>query len=283
MKSTESVQWFDGIESVIIEPLKFKAKLAIGEDAYTSLRMKNKAFEAWDAFGAGATAVTVAQSSAVASTFFAPSGLLSIIGIGTAVTPLGWVVSAGVLSAGAWIGISRYLKEKTGDRVTVIPEFINTPLDILGLALFDFIAPLALKIANVDGGVDQSEKQAIVSYFLNEWGYDPVFVERGIAYTEKNLSNFSIKDTAINLAEFKKENPDCNYSAMSQDILKFLNEVMEADGKVDEREEMAINMIENIFTEVGKTNISEKIKGGAAMISDTIGNVITNGVLGSKK
>jgi len=283
MTSADSRQWFDDIETVIIEPLKFKAKLAIGEDAYTSLRVKNKAFEAWDAFGVGATAVTAAKSSAIASTFFAPSGLLAAIGIGTAVTPIGWVISAGVVSAGAWFGVSRYLKDKTSDRVTVIPEFINTPLDILGLALFDFIAPLALKLAYVDGTIDQLEKEVISDYFVNEWGYDSVFVEKGITYTEKYLSEFLIKDVAKNLAEFKKANPDCNYSAMSQDILRFLNEIMEADGKIDEREEMAINLVGSIFSDVGKINIRKNIQSGINKITNTVGSILEKGDQGSKK
>ncbi|RDH82477.1 MAG: TerB family tellurite resistance protein [endosymbiont of Galathealinum brachiosum] len=278
MNVNDSSKWFDNVETVIVEPLKFKAKLSIGEDAYTSLRMKNKVFEAWDAFGVGATAVTVAQSSAVASTFFAPSGLLAVLGIGTAVTPIGWVISACVVSTGAWVGVSRYLKGKTGDRVTVIPEFINTPLDILGLALFDFIAPLALRLANIDGDIDQSEKQVISTYFISEWGYDPMFVDKGMAYTEANLADFSIKVLAHNLAEYKKENPDCNYPAMSKEILGFLNEIMLADGRIDEREEMAIDLVENIFSDVGKINIKKNIKEGVDKITNTIGGFLSKSV-----
>ncbi len=94
MSDQSQKDWFNNVESVVTEPLKFKAKLAIGEDAYTSLKLKNAALEAWDTIGVATTAATVAKSSVIASTFFAPSGFLAWLGIGTAVTPIGWVILA---------------------------------------------------------------------------------------------------------------------------------------------------------------------------------------------
>ncbi|MCZ6488581.1 MAG: TerB family tellurite resistance protein, partial [Gammaproteobacteria bacterium] len=82
-----NLSWFHDIETIVSEPLNFKSKLAIGEDAYTSLKLKNAVFEAWEVAGVATTAVVVAKSSVVATTFFAPSGLLAMIGIGTAATP----------------------------------------------------------------------------------------------------------------------------------------------------------------------------------------------------
>ena len=111
--SADTREWFQDIETVVSEPLIFKAKLGIGEDAYTSLRVKNTVFEAWDTLGAAGAAVSVAQSSVIASSFFAPTGWLAVIGIGTAATPIGWVVAAGVVTGGAWLGVSRYLKNNT--------------------------------------------------------------------------------------------------------------------------------------------------------------------------
>ncbi len=70
---------------------------------------------------------------------------------------------------------------------------------------------------------------------------------------------------------------------MSQDILGFLNEIMEADGRVDEREEMAINLVENIFSEVGQINIRRNIQAGIDKITNTVGGVLTKSPQGSKK
>jgi hypothetical protein len=111
MMNDQNKDWFSGIDNIVNDPLRFKARLAIGEDAYTSLRLKNAVLDAWDAVGAGAAAAGVAQSSAVASTFFAPSGFLAAIGFGAAVTPIGWVAVAGVMTGAAWLGITRYMKK----------------------------------------------------------------------------------------------------------------------------------------------------------------------------
>lgn len=285
MTNNNEKYYFDGVESVITQPLSFKAKLAIGEDAYTSLRLKNAAFEAWDAISAGAAAVTAAKSATVASTFFAPTGLLSAIGIGTAVTPVGWVIAAGFLTSGAWLGISRYSKKTLSDRATVIPDFINTPMDVLAIGLFKLIAPLVMKIADADGHIDEVERDHINNYFVKEWGYDKTFVTGGLALIESDLSEFSIKELAITLAEFKKANPDCNYGSMSKEIVGLLRNTMEVNGVIDEREEMAIKKVQNIFEEVNATAFSKamgSIKSGVNSAKNATGNLIPDSVFSKK-
>jgi len=283
MNSKDSSEWFNDTESVINEPLRFKEKLSIGEDAYTSLRVKNTVLEAWDTLGVATTAVAVAKSSAVASTFFAPSGFLAAIGIGAvAATPLSWVIAAGVISSGAWVGITRYIKNQSNSRVSVIPKFINTPMDVLAIGLFDLIAPLALKIAIVDGCVNESEKIFIRDYFIFEWGYDPTFVKDALALAESNLSDFSIKEIACSLAEFQKSNPDCNFREISKEIVAFLKGVMEADGKTDEREMQEIEKIESIFSEAGKINIRENVVAVWKKCSYSIRNFVMSGSMSSK-
>lgn len=244
---------FSDVKVVICEPLKFKLKLAIGEAAYRTLRLKNKVSDFWDVGGAIGTGAGVAKTAFVASTFFAPQGALALFGLGTAVTPVGWVVAAAVLSGGAFIGVRSILRDASGSRVSVIPKFINTPIDVLAISLFDLIAPLALKIASVDGQVTEAERKWIKDYFVIEWGYDPLFIEVGCNLLEAKLEEFSIKEVAESFAEFSKTNPDCNYAEMTRDLLGFLNGVMEADGKIDEREEFAIEKIEAIFAETGRT------------------------------
>jgi uncharacterized tellurite resistance protein B-like protein len=248
MTDKNQIEWFSKIDSIINDPLKFKIKLAIGENAYKELRIKKAAWEVWDISNVATGPVQIA---ALATTWF-----------GVSATPIGWLVLAGVLSSGAYIGITRYLKSKDQDRVDVIPKFINTPLDVLALGLFDLLAPLALKVANVDGTIDKAERRAISDYFINEWGYDQSFVTEGIAFAEDKLAEFTIKELAQTLAEFKKINPDCNYSSMSKEIVSFLQAVIESDGRIDEREEMAIERINKIFYEVGQINFKEIAKDG---------------------
>lgn len=273
MGNQDKTNWFQDVETIISEPLNFKAKLAIGEDAYTSLKVKNAAFQAWEVAGVATTAAVVAKSSVVASTFFAPTGFLAAIGIGTAATPVGWVIAAGVVTGGAWVGITRYLKRASASRVTVIPKFINTPLDVLALGLFDLLAPLALKVVAVDNIIDAVNRKLIHDYFVNEWGYDPGFVAEGIKYTESSISEFSIKSLAQTLAEFTRENRDCNFKMMSQEILGFLSSIVAAGGKLDKDQEMEIDKIESIFNSAGKYSFKKKLWAGWGSIRRTAGRI----------
>lgn len=272
---------FSGVEQVVAEPIKFKLKLAIGEDAYTSLRIKKAVFEAWDVFGAASTAAALAKSSLVASTFFQGSGLLAAFGIGTAATPVGWVVGAAVVAGGSWIGLTRYLRKQTEQRVRSVPEFINTPLDVLGLALFDLMAPLVLKVANADGHFDQSEREAVERWFIREWGYDPDFVYRGLQFTMAHLDRVQIEEIAKALANYKKECPDCNYQVMSCELQQFLREIIEVDGAIDEREENAVGLIGHIFEEEGKTQVERTVRDlgeKITSVTETAGTAVAEGV-----
>lgn len=260
MGISEDRNWFESVETIVYDPLRFKAKLAIGEDAYTTLRMKNYVFELWDAAGVASAAATMARSSLVATKFFAPTGVLASLGIGAAGTPVGWVIAAGIIAGGGWVGITRYIKQSTRDRVTVIPEFINTPIDVLALGLFDLMAPLALKVASIDGSIDASEKTVISSYFVTQWGYGSEFVREGMAFTEQRLSGFSIKGVAQSFGEFAMQNKDCNFKAMVKEIIRFLHEIAFADGRIDEREEMAIDKISSVFDEVAQFNPRKRLR-----------------------
>lgn len=253
-------KWFADVDDVVADELRFKAKLGIGEDAYTSKRVTKAVFEAWDVAGVAATGAQVASSALVAQKFFAAPSLLASIGIGTATaaTPIGWVIAASVLSGGAWLGITRYLKGDDG-KTTVIPEFINTPIDVLGLGLFDLLAPLALKVAAIDGHTHERELGTIKHYFIKRWGYSADFVDRGLEFVSQKLDDYDVKTAAATLGAFARDNPDCKANVMLADILAFLREIMEADGRIDEREEMAIERVEKVFAEEMRFSLSRTV------------------------
>jgi hypothetical protein len=265
---------FQDIDAIVAEPLKFKVKLAIGEDAYTSLKVKNAVVQVWDVAGVATTAAVVAKSSVVASTFFAPTGLLAAIGIGAAVTPIGWVVAAGVVSGGAWFGITRHLKKVSASKVTVVPNFINTPLDVLALGLFDLMVPLALRVAAVDGRIDVARRQQIDDYFVGEWGYDAGFVDAGIQHIEASLGELSVRDLAQTMAEFASQHRDCNFKMMSQEILDFLRHIVTLDGGVEPREEQAIVEIENIFKSANRFSLGRRLRDGWGVVRDRSGRLL---------
>jgi uncharacterized tellurite resistance protein B-like protein len=244
---------FADIACVVADPLRFKARLKIGENAYGTLRLRKLAFEAWDAAGAAATGAAVAASPAVATTFFGATGFWAAVGLGgAAVTPVGWVILAGAVTGGAWFGLSRALRGAGQDKVTVIPDMISTPLDVLGLQLFELMAPLALKVAAVDGAVAERERAAIRDHFVKAWGYDPGFVRRAVDWTEARLDGHAIRDLAAALADLKRTNPDCDARAMGQDLMADLRAIALADGPLDEREDMALERIGRVFAEAAR-------------------------------
>jgi hypothetical protein len=275
MDNQNQTDWFDNIDTIVAEPLNFKAKLAIGEDAYAALKLKNAAIQVWDVAGVATTAAVVAKSSTVAATFFAPTGFLALLGVGTAVTPVGWVIAASLITGGTWMGISRYLKKSSASRVTVIPKFINTPLDVLALSLFDLLAPLALKIATTEPTVDQTKQEIIHQYFVKEWGYNPEFTREGLKYTASKLNEISIDELAQTLAEFADKNTDCNFKMMSQEILGFLRNIISADQQTNTPEAIAVDKIEAIFKKANKNSTRKKVQRGWRLIKNTVGRVLS--------
>ncbi|MBR9828673.1 MAG: TerB family tellurite resistance protein [Oceanospirillales bacterium] len=259
MTQENKASWTEGIEQVVANELQFKAKLDIGEDAFKSLRLKRYLLDALDAGNGAITGAAIAKSSFVASSFFAPSGLLGVLGIGTAVTPLGWAIAAGALGAGLSVIIGKKFVRGNSSQVKIIPDFINTPLDLLAVGLFDMIATLGLKMANIDGPIDSTERAIIEHYFIDEWGYDRTFTTAGLDNITHELDQHSIQAVAQTLADYKKKNPDCNYKSMSAEILRFLDRVMAANGVVDEREQIARNQIKDIFDEANAFKLGARI------------------------
>lgn len=196
----------------------------------------------------------------MASTFFAPSGFLSIIGIGAAATPLGWVVTASIVGGASYWGITKFISSNTKSRITVIPEFINTPLDILALGLFDLMAPLFLKIAVIDGKIDDSERELIGNYFTKKWGYNDHFVTKGLSFFESSIDEISIREAAKTFSSFAAENRDCNYNAMTEHIVELLSDVMQVDTQVNEMKEMAVEKVQDIFKENDPSRIKNRAK-----------------------
>ncbi len=233
----------DGIEEVVADPLRFKAKLMIGENAYVSLRMINRSRELWDVVGTAGTGAAIASSSVVASTFFAPTGLLGLLGIGAAVTPIGWVAFAALASGGACYGLYRLLGNAKGSRVIEIPKFLNTPLDTLGLGMFDLVAPLALRLAAVDGQVDPHEREFLTCHLVDEWGLNREFVTQGIRAIEPEVMQGVIEAMAKELADFLHANPDCNHLAIADELSQFLRQMLEASGELTAQEEVTLALV----------------------------------------
>lgn len=261
-----------GLERVVADPLRFKQQLRIGEDAFKLLRAKKQLYALYETAGAAGTGAAIAGSSAVAGTFFAPTGLTAMLGLATAATPVGWIVAAAVVAGGGYYGANRWFSDKTGAFVDTIPKYINTPIDVLGAALIDLLGSLALRVAAIDGRIDPTERECILEHFVKDWGFDPTYAARALDVLAPHADATRVKTLAHGLAQFQAANPDCNAPAMQAELMRFLRELVMADGVLDEREELALEAIERVLDDQNRLTLS-KAGEGLADISKAAGSV----------
>ena len=81
-------------------------------------------------------------------------------------------------------------------------------------------------------------------YFVSEWGFDATYTDRALALLEESALSQPLKQTTTAIGRFVKDHPDCNAQAFYSDLITLLREIAEADGKLDEREDLAIDAIE---------------------------------------
>lgn len=235
---------FDGIEYVVSDELRFISKLEIGEDAYATLKIGRTVGEVVSVTTAAGAGATVASSGAVASTFFASTSWMAVLGLApAAVTPIGWVVGAAVLGGGAYYGAMRAFGAYRKNLVKTVPAFINTPIDLLGAAIVDMMGSIALQVAAADGVVCDREREHIGNYFSDQWGIDPDYARSALALIEENLSKVTLDDQVANFARFAQRNRDCAMGPLSIRVKELLTELVETDGCVTEAEKFAIAQV----------------------------------------
>ena len=95
----------------------------------------------------------------------------------------------------------------------------------------------------MNGSVDPLERTAMVHYFVAELGYDQTYAERAIETLEASVFDRPISIMTSAIAKFVRDHPHCNFPAFQSELLVFLREVVDADARVDDREELAIDAI----------------------------------------
>lgn len=240
----EASDAFADIEYVVADDKRFVAKLGVGPEVYKSLRIVRGAGDAVSVASAAATGGAIAVSTPVATTFFAGSGWLSAIGLGSAaVTPIGWVVAAAVVSGGAYYGALRAYRAFETGLVDTIPRWINTPIDLFGTAIVDMLGGIALCVAQADGEICEAEREHIRNYFTNEWGIDRGYVLSALNLIERNLDSASLEERVANFAAFSAKNPDCKLDALRTRVEELLQALIASDGRIDAAEEHAIEAV----------------------------------------
>lgn len=230
-----------GIEAdrILISPLAFKHRLHIEDRAFAVLSQKEHLHGLLLVGGGAAAGASVASSTAIAGTFFAPTGLWAWLGLATATTPVGWVLAAALVTGGSFYALGKAASDKSG-LAEVVPKHINTPLDVLALSLLELVGGIAVKVALVDGEFADTERRAILSILEEDWGYDPGFLRQAIARMEASADAVDVRDTAERLAEFVAKNPDCEPVPMKRDLLAMVEEIVAADGIVRNTEKQAL-------------------------------------------
>ena len=240
-----SLNGLEGLERVIADPLRFKRKSAIGRNVHCSTHTTQAATDAMVAGTEAAAGGTVAASSVMANTIF--GGWLSSVGLVPALSPVGWVVGAAVVTEGVSFAITRLLRGHESSSVDAMPTFINTPIDVIGLGLFDLMAGLALKLCEAEDGINPEEREVMTDILVHEWGFDAEFVQQALPLVEQAVTKRRLEELAGSLSRYQRNNPDCNAVEMNTDLILFLSEVAEAYGRVDAGETEAIQRVDAIF------------------------------------
>lgn len=236
----DRIESFDLVERVVENEDRFKAKVGAGAGVFTSLKMADLL---GDLSKTGGFAGAGAGGGSLIASALAPKGVAALLTFFSPFSPVPYIVGASVASAGMFYGVTRLYRSYYGSRVEEIPRFLNTPIDVLGASFMDLVGSLAVKVAAIDGNIDQVERRVISEYFVDEWGYDPDYTSHALDLLEETTDEQRVSEMAATLAEFARTNPDCDFSKIQNGLKALLTEIAEADGKFDEREEMAIERI----------------------------------------
>ena len=85
------------------------------------------------------------------------------------------------------------------------------------------------------------EKQLFVVRWLH------AAARKTLPYDRWGMHLLQLVQATPSISVFANDNPDCDYNSILKEILSLLEEIAEADGKLDEREEMAIQKVGEAF------------------------------------
>ena len=251
--SDELDEFFSDEKKMLVsDPLRFKRQLGIGQKAYGSLRKRENLRTFVEALSVGGIASAAAGSKVVAGTFFAKTGLLSgaLSGIGlgaAAVTPIGWVLASGVVFGGAYAAASTLLERNKETGLIVVPKYINTPLDVIAVALLDLMLPVSLKVATSDGQLCEKERGTIKRYFVETWGYSSAYVGKRITEFEERLEGLTYEPLATALSNYCEVSPDCDRHTIVSSFLLHLEDIVFAKGGAEHQQLVELILVRRLL------------------------------------
>lgn len=251
------------LQKIIDHPLLFKAKLNIGEEAYTYLNNADNFTEFSIKIAAG-----LGGSSLAGVAWFATLGPVAKLALlaGFTSTPVGWIAGAGVLSTVFAYGLMKARKKLKDATIITIPKYLNTPLDLLGQTILSLILPATVKMAIIDGCLCENERVAIRDYFVNEWGFNSDFVTNAIREQEALIEGFDYEEYRQLLLATTCTNKEVKYDVIKRELSNLLTDIMHADGVVTPEEERELETLCGILNK----SVEEEVSSSFSSILDSI-------------
>lgn len=232
---------------VIANEERFKIRLGVGADAFPTVKIAENVRELLGVISAASAGAGAATSATVAGAFFA-SGWMTTLGLTVfATTPAGWVAGAAVISGGAYYGVARLVGRYRASRVDTIPQFLNSNIDMLGMAILDALGAVALRVAAADGAVTATERACLESYFVEEWGFDRGYAHAALSALEDGLGAADLAACVRTLANTAQRHPDCSPARLRDRLGALLQEVAEADGRLCAAERAVMEEVKRLL------------------------------------
>lgn len=225
---------------IIEHPLLFKAKLNIGDEAYTYLTKAEHFLDFSTTLAAG-----LAGGSIAGTVWFATLGPVAKLALvfGLATTPVGWLVGAGALSSVLTCALIKQRKLAKETTSISVPRYLNTPLDLLAQSVISLIMPSAVRAACADGCFCKSERETIRVYFTKEWGFNSEFVTNAIREQEALIEGFNYEEYRQLLLAVDCANNEIKYDVIKSELSAILTDIIHADGEVTPEEERELESL----------------------------------------
>jgi hypothetical protein len=131
--------------------------------------------------------------------------------------------------------------------------------------------------------IDAVRHRQITDYFVNDWGYDATFVDAGIRHLESRLDDVSIQELAQTMAEFASQNRDCNFAQMSNEIVRFLRDIVTVNGSVAPADEAAIAEVEALFKSARRFGPVKRLRSGVGLLRQKAARLLVRLKPGGRK
>lgn len=218
---------------IVENELQFKVKLNIGDEAFGYLKNAKNIQHTIE--------VLMGGGMAAGATYLGWAGSIGVLGqvglaLGLVATPIGLIALAGGLGTAAMFGMKKLGDGAESKAFTKIPNFINTPLDILAINIFQVLVPVAVKIALSDGLFDKSERDCITKSLQKDWGFSDEFISLEIAKVIENIDDFEFRVLRSYIDDVFKDSADIDVSYLKQEVIQLAWEIVNADGHIDEKE-----------------------------------------------